>query len=201
MASICSVSSHWFRSIGDHLARDLEARGDHLCLAVEEAIPATGDLFIGLALGFYSFATLGLRTDAAGLSGHHLFEVRKVVSLPYIHILLTLNPGAAVPSLSSEDLWGGGLLRDMRLAADQSSQEDNFFKRHIAARAQYGLYGISALALRSIQGVLGIIAAFFSLCTLGHSRFLNRVAYHGLEFPLVLRDIFYASTKCIHPFA
>ncbi len=199
MASICSVSYHWFRSLGDSLVRELELRGDHLCLAAEETIIATGNLFSGTALGLYSLATLGFRPYAIELSRYRLSEARKIVSLPYIHILFILNPRALVPELSDKDHWGEGNLRDICLAADRSAHENSFLSRHIVARVQYGIYGICAVALRLAQGAIGTIAALLSLCTLGQFSFLNRVAYHGLEFPLVFRDIFFSAIKCLHP--
>jgi uncharacterized membrane protein YiaA len=197
MLSVCRVSDG-FCFVKQRLTQEIEIRGDHLSRAGEEAIIGIGHLFVGVGNGLFSFTPIGFRERVLEDSRYNLTEAGKIFAKPYEHFLLALNPNAKIsPSLVS-DSWGK-CVENFRDKAEDLSLDKNFLKRYLASRVIYTIHLIGLAAIRAVQAVVGCFGAIFSLCLFGLSPSLNRIAYDGLKFPLIILDCFYCGVKWISP--
>jgi hypothetical protein len=64
-----------------------------------------------------------------------------------------------------------------------SLNQGNWLNRHVTARLAAPLSAVVMIVAAAVRTVLGVIAAIFSIITLGCSRTLNTWAWHGLNTP------------------
>lgn len=86
-------------------------------------------------------------------------------------------------------------------AEDARIFENSFFKRHFVSRGATALLLLGSIVTRTVDAVIGVIAAIGSIVTLGKFASLNNTAYRGLQFPGIIHDIHYCAVKTLNPWA
>ncbi len=203
--------------------KEILARGGYLLLAPLSIVTSLADTIIGVVLGVASIATAGKEKRIYNCTLDHLQSGRKIVVRPYVNFIKALNPEAKFSgSIENMDRMtrlfaeerkdafitgdGDGFITDfvfdkLRSHAQKCYNSNNLVSRHIGARLSYGLLALSCLVTRAVDGLIGVPSAIISCLTFGKIESINNLAYRGLQFPGVIKDLFYCSVKIINPWA
>ena len=185
---------------------------------MESRIPATrvnfamlgGASFISNALGSVGlvFAGLGVivfpkNETLLGIGNESQYCPGRVLSDPYQCFLKVLNPKAEIGEYSKEivsqpNLVGGAIsdifAKRVLIKAIELQNSGESWKSKIT----WGAFLCTAVVSRIFDAVIGVIAAVFSLLTLGHFKECNTLAYHGLQAPSVIADVVSALNGIVH---
>ncbi len=144
------------------------------------------------------FATLaivfgGLSGDAMHLGRTLLPQSKNIIRKPFYNLLHFINPKAE--SVRDEKFGP----RSPVCIGHKLKKSNNILVRHVVSRLSFALDLVAEVVRKAVFGVLGAIAAVFSLMTLGISPSLNKFAYKGLKAPGVIGDIFRGVQLIINP--
>jgi hypothetical protein len=193
------------------LKKQILARGARFVLTPASFISSALDTIIGLGAGIGAILTLGTHASTFKVAINHLSNSKMLVALPYVNILLTINPEAKVAENSTnkykppmiradkDGLISDIVINSLRNVARTCYNSDNFLKRHVATRLTYVLLAVSCLVTRVVDGIIGIPAAGLSILTGGKYESLNNLAYRTLQTPGIIYDLFYCTIKLINP--
>lgn len=155
----------------------------------------------GIALSILSIAKL---ESDRNISRKALINTRKLATVPsylFGYLLKTINPNAAVvfdtgarngfcSSRTSEKLF---------YEATNNYKQNDFLKKYVISRALFALGGLVSIVTRTADFAIGLVAATFSLLTLGRVQRLNDFAYGNLIFPTVIFDVALGIRGLINP--
>ena len=206
------VRNNWVISPNTNFVKkQIGARAAYLGLTPVSAVTSVLDTLVGSIAGIGSILTLGLHKPTNDLHVRNIALSRLIVSLPFSGFLKVINPSAEFPGKTNENriLIGSqfdGLVFDFVLPklknyANEFSLSNNVFKKHVLSRLTFALTAIAAVVTRVADAAIGLVAAAFSIITLGIYPSLNNLAARGLHAPGVFHDIFYAAIKTINPWA
>lgn len=180
--------------------RHILARGAYLVLAPASFIPTAIDAIIGLGAAIGAFCTLGMHKPTFRVAIIYLFNAGRCVACPYEFILRALNPKVIVEE-STDGFIAKRIADPLLYFGKACSNSDNFLKRHVTSRLTYALLALSYLVARVVDGVIGILAAGFSIVTVGKFTSLNNLAFRALHAPCILKDLFFCIIKIMNPWA
>ncbi|MCC5832854.1 MAG: hypothetical protein JJU12_07425 [Chlamydiales bacterium] len=193
-------------SLSDSHSEKFGIRGAYLSLVPVSAITSIVDTAIGACAAIPALATAGKHKKTINFFFNFLESSFDIVSKPYVNLLKTLNPTAKLPPIRGFDEVHPGICtpypsEKLDNLAENYFKSKNFFKKHVASRLTYVLLAITFVITRIVDGIIGLIAAAFSLITLGKLPFLNKTAYRGLCATGIIHDLFYCTLKVINPWA
>ncbi len=181
----------------------------YLSLAFLNIITGSVNATAGVLTGSLNILTAGKKHSLHKITLAQLCNTRLTLSLFYLNGLRVLNPHARlcnyIPKNSLElSFDGNGLFagRVNTLIQDLSAQcntSKNFLKKQVISRLTYVLLAVASLVTRAVDAVIGIIAAVFSILTLGKFNTINTIAFRGLQVPGIVDDLFYCAVKIINP--
>lgn len=188
----------------DFFNQEILSRAIYFSLVPTVSLTIVFDTIVGLGTGVFSMIKKGEHQRAKHLSLTYLKSSRLLIASPYLNLMLTLNPSAKFDENSLQTGSGEGAITQfcsnfIKTSLYHSSNSSYPLKRHVLSRLTFALLMISCVITRVIDGILGALAAVFSFLTLGNIRWLNHVAVRGLQFPGLLRDIYYCSLGIINP--
>jgi hypothetical protein len=129
---------------------------------------------------------------------YHLSSSKWLLAGPYTSLLKAINVTAVV-NPKMHGIIAGYVISFLNQTAQNCTASNNPFTREVTSRLTYVLVAISALVTRAGDGVLGVIAAVFSLCTAGYFESANSYAYRGLGAASIINDLFCCAVKFIDP--
>lgn len=180
--------------------RNILKRGAHLLLVPTTCIVSAIDAIIGTGASLAVILTAGKHKASYDFSKKFLLGYRALLILPYTNLLLAINPSSKNPMTHK-----GGLLSKrvipLSTAAQNYRTSNNFITRHVVTRLTYVLIAVSSLVTRAVDGVIGALAATFSILCFGQSTYLNDLAFKGLQAPEIVSDLLICLIKCINPWA
>ncbi len=194
------------------------AKGALIGLGVLNIVTGIADTAIGVALGCANVATAGTNYKIYKATISQFTNTQAMLSISYMNFLRTINPkGVFSQNLTKKFLpddykppvisvKGDGLLTDsvttsINKFARDCYTSDNKLKKHVISRLTYPVLALAYLVTRTVDGIIGLLAATFSLLTLGKFTILNNVAFRGLQAPGIIGDLFYCAVKTINPSA
>jgi hypothetical protein len=183
------VFKNWeYSNQANFIQKEILARGAHLALVPTFFITSALDIIVGVGTGIGAICTLGKDKPILQVSINHLRGGYALVSGPYIHFLLTINPHAKVAG------WKTGLL-----SYEVGEALDNFSWR-VSPRLNYALQMISLLVTRVVDGIIGLPLAATSILTGGTFTELNSLADSALRAPgLIIKGLFVCTIGIINP--
>ena len=192
---ICCDKSSYF------LKKHVLARIAHCVLTPFSLLTNLADTTIGIGSGIVSVFTAPLQNKISIFAMNHLDGSRKLMAQPYVNLLNAINPYAKFSkNLENKNVLTSDSVNNfLKKIANDCYNSNNFLKRHIASRLTYALHAISSLVTRSVDGIIGLLAATFSILSLGKFKLLNNLAYKGLQAPAVIKDFLYCAIKIINP--
>lgn len=214
-ADLHIFSEYTHPSLSSIVDQHILARGGYLLLAPTSVITSALDIIVGLGAGIGAICTLGMHQPTLKVARYHLTSANQLAPRLYANLLRMIRPNARVNAgdfpegdQETKDILKGKdgylaakVITPFRAFAKECYSSDNFLKRHVASRLTYALLAVACLVTRAVDGVIGIVAALFSLATLGQFRKLNIIAYRGLQAPGIISDLFYCVVKVINPYA
>lgn len=218
------IEENWVHSNQTNFfKKQILARATFLVLAPSSLIIGAVDTIVGLGAAIGSLCTLGKHKPIFEAAISHLASSDKLVALPYLNILQTINPAATlmgdlsnepeeirslaesrgfVPAMISAD--GNGFITDraihsLKTIAKSCYNSENFLKRHVSSRLTYVLLAISCVVTRAVDGIIGVAAAALSILSMGQFISLNNLAYRSLQTTGIISDLFYCTIKFVNP--
>ena len=169
------------------------------------------DTLVGGIAGLGSILTLGRHKPTNRFHIYNIEVSRVIVVFPYGSLLKVINPSNEFTPKTKEnriliDSNGDGLVSNFVLPklknyARKFAGSENVFKMHVLSRLTFALTAIAAVVTRVADAAIGLVAAAFSIITLGLYPSLNNLASRGLQAPEIIKDIYYAAIKTINPWA
>ena len=163
------------------------------------------NILSGLGNGFLAICTGGKKTSFYTNAVNHLNIANYLLSQPFFHLLRTINPEAKITPLKSSAEPGGLLTGYIKFkfltAAGNFSASKKFFKHHVASRLTYALMGIACLITRTVEGIIGLIAATCAIITGGKITKLNVLATKGLQASAIIADLWFSIMHTLAPTA
>jgi hypothetical protein len=145
-----------------------------------------------------SIITFGTHEPTNAFASNRIRLSKRLLAGSFVCILSAVNPGASHDE-ENDGRVASIVIRSLHNTAKDFRESDNVFESHVLSRLSYALLAISSLVARAIDGVIGVIAAFFSLCIGGYSERLNNLAIECLTAPGVINDVFCCAIKFINP--
>ncbi len=223
--SLTNRSNAFFsKYINNNLSNsELKHRGASFGFGCIKFVTSIADTIIGMGLGCGDIVTAGKIESLHKLSVSQLDFSYKILSPSYRNFLKAINPKAHFSDeVNTYDInfqkrnseinhkppmiscRGNGLLADsialsLDNFANRSYQSDNLIKKYVISRLTYPVLALACLVTRLVDGIIGLLAATFSLLTLGKFTLLNNIAVRGLESTGIINDFFYCVIKTINP--
>jgi hypothetical protein len=189
--------------------REIASRVAFLGLGVVGTVTSAVDTAIGVTCGVMRALTAGRFFDCTGI---YLPSSNKLIARPFRNLILTINPHANMISpghpksiLAENEMSKKGLItavvqyRFENIARAFRDTGNTFLKRHVASRLSYALTLVVSAVTRALDGIIGVIAGFFALLTLGKVERLNDYAYKGLQATGIISDVVLIASKIINP--
>ena len=193
------VKSDWVNS---HLAKVYEkqifARVAFLAIAPLSFVTNATDTMIGVVSGVGSIITCGAHKATNVFASQHLHYSKRLLVTPYVCLLRAINPTVSHEE-EKEGPAASFVIKLLKNIAKDCRESDYLLERHVASRLTYALLAISAVVARAADGVIGVIAAFFSFFTVGYFEWLNNSAIEGLTATGIINDLFCCAIKFINP--
>jgi hypothetical protein len=203
--------------------RHLLARGAYLALTPLSFVTNAIDAVVGIGAGVGAILTVGKSDKIYRVALEHLQGAQQILALSFTNLLHTINPQARFSRPENDPgQWvhgvcirrpratigveGNGFISNffisrLRKTGSSCYRYDGFLMRHIASRLTYALLAIACLITRTVDGIIGVLAAVLSLVTVGKFESLNNLAYRALQAPGIIHDLFYCTIKFINPWA
>ena len=174
----------------------------HATLIPGYFICCTIDTVMGLGASIASFCTLGANKKIDNWTTYQLSQSSFILSKLFQQFLLTLNPKNSHLDTKKNLPFGCNTkyVHSWEYETIQSSKSAYWLRRHLSTRLKAGLFLLACIITRTIDAIIGIIAACLSLLALGYYKRLNQIAFEGLQFPGVVFDIYVMCLDILNPF-
>lgn len=180
-----------------------------MTLAVGSIVVVISDLALGIFLEIKGLCCPNAE-ETAKYSDKAIFDIYKLLNLPYKYILKTLNPHAKVkspsfnlslpsPTLKIEKFLVQKIFLPLIDKAEQCSQEEGFKKRHIDSRLTYASLLITQMVVNIIRTAMGTVAVAISLLTFGCFKEVNEFALGQFKNILLLKNPYIYIRRMINP--
>ena len=178
-------------------------RVKHAILIPSCAMSCAIDTIIGLGSSMVDICTFGKINKISKYTKVHISKSSLLFSKPFQQILLIFNPKND-KALFKEDnevglftsfVYSGSFLLQGRC------RHSNWFNRQVSTRLILTLSIIASLIARIVDIIIGFIAAFCALVTIGHFKLMNSVAFQGLQIPGIIFDIWINVHLFLNPFS
>ncbi|MDF2549940.1 MAG: hypothetical protein K0S07_1007 [Chlamydiales bacterium] len=182
------------------LKKQIIARAAHVALiplsvamiAIDGAVGTGAQLIGALPLGKY-------RNDLRNAAKVRIFSATPLIAKPFAHLLKAINPAAKIDLPDKFDGFFGCLvLPRIENKAYEFRSSDHALKRHIASRITYAIGIPLAVMTQIVDLSLGLIAATFSLLTLGKVKSINNFASKNVQL-ILPHNLFFMTMHVIHP--
>lgn len=189
------------------LKQGIQRRAVHLITTPVFVVTDLVDTLLGVGMTIATLATAGQNKTIRGVAMIELEASANLLSVPYRHLLQTINPEAQFNGAENDlNDSGNGLLASivktgLQKFVNTQKESNSFFRRHVTTRLGHGLMLLSAPLTRTADLAIGLVAALFSFLTLGKIPTLNKVASKALEAPGIMRDLFQGVVKTINPYS
>jgi hypothetical protein len=190
------IDKNWGNS--DKISKRMGARVVNLLLVPVYAITCALDIILGLAVGLWLTCTLGTHKAAKRKMMSLLGNSEKLIAGPFMLFLKAFNLKQQFEK-KPDRLAAAWLDNTIGLAAFDHTESKNLLKKHVTSRLCFALIAISHLTLSIAEGIIGIIAASFSIITLAQVECINALAYKSLHASGVILDLFAGALNIINP--
>lgn len=194
-----SLRKNWVNSNqANAFEKQFLARGAYLGLAPLSFVTHVIDTVIGIGSGAGAIVTGGTQEAVNVFASNHLCASKSLLAIPYIYLLKAINVTADV-NPTGDGIVADFVIDSLKDIANDCLRSDNIFTRHVTSRLSYAVLAISALVARTVDGVIGVIAALFSFFTVGRYEFFNSLAMNGLGATGIINDLFCCTIRFINP--
>lgn len=199
------IANNWQNYSSNFAEKHVFSRFCHLGLIPWSPITTAVDTVIGAVTTVGALLTLGAHYQTFNFTERQLETSKFIIARPYLHLLQTINPQAecfdhySIPDKGFFTNWVCGKLAN---EANMCAHRDNsVFMKYIISRLSYLLLIVAAVVSRAVDLAIGLLAACFSIITLGCIPAVNNVAYRALQAPGVIHDVIIYTIRVINPWA
>jgi hypothetical protein len=185
--------------------RHIKSRFGHLALIPVSLCADIMDTVRGIFPALGTFLTLGTNRGLSKSTMDDWKGLDNLLADPYLHFIKAINPKADVGYKSGK--YNSGILAEIAQKKIikwfyNCQCSDSFIKKQIGTRLTMALWAVTMIITRVVDGVLGVVAAVFSILTLGSSPCgwkFNVWAHKGLHVTAIVSDLFKATIGFINP--
>lgn len=180
------------------------SRTTSLALLPCSLVTGIADTVLGTAATAASILTLGKFEGISKFAARHIAS--GIITNPYVFLLKTINPNAQFTTHNNALISAEGRGFIAKEAYDffaimeyKCQRSESLIMNYLGSRITSAVMAIACVVTRAVDGVIGIIAAAFSLLTLGKVESFNNLAFRGLQITDVINDLLYCTLKVFNP--